>query len=254
MSYFDHENETPVIAMLPPAPQPQNIETSAQVDKIAEAMAKANLTIENPAKDAANPHFKSNYADLAAGLKAIRKPLAEVGVVPLQVTRMKADGTFVLYTRFVHSSGQWIETEWPLGKAAGQTPQQMGSNLTYGRRYSLFGLAGIAGEDDDDDGHAASQTAQRPGARPGPPPRETTRKAKADKPLAASMSPEESAAKLDEFRKSLSALPAEAAQIDAWGKEHRAELTRLLPPDLEAITAEFRSRKNAAPKPEKAAA
>jgi len=63
----------------------------------------------------------------------------------------------VLHTRLIHSSGEWIGSEWPVAEFGRSSPQQMGSALTYARRYSLFSIVGIAGQDDDDDGAAASQ-------------------------------------------------------------------------------------------------
>jgi hypothetical protein len=63
----------------------------------------------------------------------------------------------VLRTLLVHSSGEWLGTDWPVGAYARLTPQQLGSALTYARRYSLFPLVGIAGQDEDDDGERASE-------------------------------------------------------------------------------------------------
>ena len=122
--------------------------------KLAAALAKAQAKISNPAKNAINPHFKSNYADLSAGIDAIRLALAEQEICFTQTTTIQGD-LVVLYTRLIHSSGEWIGSEWPVAIFGKTTPQQMGSALTYARRYSLFPIVGIAGEDDD--GNAASQ-------------------------------------------------------------------------------------------------
>ena len=63
----------------------------------------------------------------------------------------------MLTTSLIHAvSGQTLDATWPVGAYAKLTPQQMGSALTYGKRYTLFSLVGIAGADEDDDGNAAS--------------------------------------------------------------------------------------------------
>lgn len=129
--------------------------TSEQINELATALASAQAEIRNPAKDAVNPHFKSNYADLAGGLDCVRPVLAKHGLSIVQSTGMDGD-MMLLTTRLLHKSGQWIESVYPVARFPAQQ-QQIGSALTYSRRYSLFALAGIAGTDDDDDGNAASR-------------------------------------------------------------------------------------------------
>lgn len=128
--------------------------TSENINEIAAALAKAQSVIVNPAKDSENPHFKSRYADLAAGLNVVRPALSAHSVTFTQITRMDVD-VMMLDTRFIHSSGQWIEGEFPVCKFPAP-PQQIGSALSYARRYSLFAMVGIAG--DDDDGNEASRS------------------------------------------------------------------------------------------------
>lgn len=127
--------------------------TSDQINEIAGALAKAQAEIRNPEKDRENPHFKSRYATLASGLDVARPVLAKHGLSVVQTPSVDGDGLF-LTTRLLHSSGQWIESEYPVCKIGQQ--QQMGSALTYARRYSLFALVGIAPDEDDDDGNAAN--------------------------------------------------------------------------------------------------
>ena len=124
--------------------------------RLAEALAKAQGEIRNPAKGSENPHFKSRFANLADGIMAIREALSKYGIAHTQTTRI--DGAaLILTTTLTHAvSGESIESEWPVGAYEKLTPQQMGSSLTYGRRYTLFPMVGIAGADDDDDGNAAS--------------------------------------------------------------------------------------------------
>ena len=129
--------------------------TSEQINELAKALASAQAEIKNPQKDALNPHFKSRYTDLAGGLDAVRPVLAKHGLAIVQSTSMDGE-MMMLTTRLMHASGQWIESVYPVARFPAQH-QQIGSALTYSRRYSLFALAGVAGTDDDDDGNDASK-------------------------------------------------------------------------------------------------
>ncbi len=126
---------------------------SEQINELAAALAKAQGGMENAAKNKANPHFKSTYADLAAVLDAIRAPLSNNGLSTVQ-TMVITERCIVLRTTLLHSSGQFSATEYPI--AGNLAPQQMGSAITYGRRYSLAALVGIA--QDDDDAESAKKT------------------------------------------------------------------------------------------------
>ena len=99
--------------------------------------------MENAVMNRVNPHFKSKYADLAAIFDAARKPLSANGLAIVQTI-----GDGVLHTRLLHTSGQWIASEHPLPMSG--RPQEIGSALTYARRYSLSALIGIAADEDDD--------------------------------------------------------------------------------------------------------
>ena len=68
-----------------------------------------------PTKGAVNPHFKSQYADLSAGLNAVRAALSANGIAIVQTTRMEGD-VLMLFTALAHASGQWIGSEWPVAK------------------------------------------------------------------------------------------------------------------------------------------
>ena len=130
----------------PPAPVSGGLRMSPTIGKLAEALAQAQAEMEGAAKDSTNPHFRSKYADLASIRDACR-PLAKYGIAHLQPTR--ADGPHVTVTTLLlHSSGEWIAEDLTL--TAGQnTPQAVGSAITYGRRYGLAAMVGIAPEDDD---------------------------------------------------------------------------------------------------------
>jgi hypothetical protein len=124
------------------------------MSKLAEAMSKAWPELKNATLNKVNPHFKSRYADLPAIIDAVREPLAKHGMSFAQTTHMTGDG-LVLRTTLLHSSGQSISSEYPLPMMLDK-PQQMGSALTYARRYSLAAICGIAADEDDDANAAQS--------------------------------------------------------------------------------------------------
>ena len=141
--------------------------TSDSIAKIASALAKALPAVQNATKDATNPHFRSDYATLQAVIGTTKPVLAEHGIVALQGPGWEGDKC-TLTTRFLHESGEWIETTagTPVSK---MDPQGVGSAITYLRRYSLAAMAGIGQEDDD--GNAASaptNSPAKPKAKPKP--------------------------------------------------------------------------------------
>lgn len=127
---------------------------SAQIELAAAALAKAQLSIKGALKDSANPHFKSQYADLSSVWDSCHEHLNANGICVVQSTEV-FDGKMYLVTRLIHSSGQWFRSEWPV-RPQQDTPQGLGSAVTYARRYSLAAMAGVAPRGDDDDGNAAS--------------------------------------------------------------------------------------------------
>lgn len=128
--------------------------SSETLNEFAGALAKAQGEMENATLNKINPHFKSKYADLAAIRDAIVPSLAKNGIAVLQAIDSDEGGPF-LSTRLVHSSGQWVESIYPL--PANAKPQEFGSALTYGKRYSLASLCGISA-DEDDDANSAQET------------------------------------------------------------------------------------------------
>jgi hypothetical protein len=116
---------------------------------LATALAVAQGEMENAKKVSNNPHFKSKYADLATIWDAIREPLSRNGLSVLQLPCEAPDGKVGLKTILTHSSGQFIEESFFVGLKDASNPQQVGSALTYMKRYALLGVAGIASEDDD---------------------------------------------------------------------------------------------------------
>lgn len=135
-----------------------NIETSAELAAFAEAKAQADLKMTSAAFDSVNPHFRSKYASLASVMRAI-KPLAEAGITVTQVP-FASDGRVGVITMLIHGkSGQWVRGTIS-EKASRPGPQEMGSLLTYLRRYSLASMVGVA-SDEDDDGNAAQTAPQK---------------------------------------------------------------------------------------------
>ena len=92
------------------------------------------------------------YASLSSGLDIVRKTLGQHEIATVQTTAIdQAAGTVNLTTVLAHASGEWISSDWPVcAITETATPHRMGAALTYARRYALFTLVGIAGEDDLD--------------------------------------------------------------------------------------------------------
>lgn len=124
---------------------------SETIGALAAALAKAQAAITGAVKDAANPFFKSKYADLESVWSACRKPLTDNGLAVVQTSRYTPDG-LMLVTTLLHSSGEWISGEMPV-LVKDNSPQAQGSGLTYARRYALAALVGVY--QTDDDGEAA---------------------------------------------------------------------------------------------------
>ena len=135
-----------------------DIKTSAQLNELAAALAAAQTELENPKKTKTakvfskrtQKEFTYSYADFGDGLEKIRKALGKSGVAIIQTPTTEGDWV-VIKTRLIHSSGQWIEGIMPVARI-GIEPQEMGSFMTYARKQSLFSMAGICGEGDDNDG------------------------------------------------------------------------------------------------------
>lgn len=127
---------------------------SDAIDQLATALAKAQAEMAAAPKSAINPHFKSKYAPLNEVI-GVAKVLAKHGLSFVQpATTIDNSSVVMVETVLLHSSGQWISETISL-RPQQNTPQGIGSALTYARRYGLSSLLGIAA-DEDDDGNAAS--------------------------------------------------------------------------------------------------
>jgi hypothetical protein len=130
---------------------------SEQLDQLFTALSKAQGEIEIAGRKAANPFFKSNYADLAEIVRVSRPHLVKNG---LCVSQWMAGGNF--YTMLGHTSGQWIQSELPISPAKTDV-QSLGSYISYLRRYSYSALIGVVDGECDDDGESQmDRNAQQP--------------------------------------------------------------------------------------------
>jgi hypothetical protein len=135
--------------------------SSESIGTIAAALAKAQAELINPEKSlvatirpdgpgAAERSFR--YAPLSSGLDIVRKTLSQYEIATVQTTAIdQTAGIVNLTTVLAHASGEWIASDWPVcAISETATPHRMGAALTYARRYALFTMVGIAGEDDID--------------------------------------------------------------------------------------------------------
>jgi hypothetical protein len=135
--------------------------SSDTIGNISGALAKAQAELTNPEKSLvatirspfpreADRTFR--YAPLSSGLDIVRKSLGRHEIATIQSTEIdKEAGLLRLTTILAHSSGEWVSSEWPVCQIADvSSAQRMGAALTYARRYALFTLVGITGEDDLD--------------------------------------------------------------------------------------------------------
>src|SRR5262249_48754317 len=135
--------------------------SSETIGTIAAALAKAQAQLINPEKslvatirsdEASGPERSFRYAPLSSGLDIVRKTLSQHEIATVQTTSIdETAGIVRLSTVLAHASGEWIASDWPVcAISETATPHRMGAALTYARRYGLFTLVGIAGDDDLD--------------------------------------------------------------------------------------------------------
>ena len=134
------------------------LETSTTTAKLDAALAKAQANIHSASKDKRNPHFGSQYADLASIWSACREALTAEGISVTQWLVSGEDQRLHIVTRLAHG-GEWMSARWsmPVSK---QDPQGYGSAATYARRYSLAAAIGVVA-DEDDDANAASEAPKK---------------------------------------------------------------------------------------------
>lgn len=136
--------------------------TSESIGKIAPAIVKAQASMGHAIKNATNPHFKNDYADLAAVIDSSKSILSDNGLAVLHGAESDTTDSVTVTARLIHESGEWIESSLML-RPSKNDPQGVGSAITYGRRYTLTAILGMATADDD--GNAASGNHAAPPAR-----------------------------------------------------------------------------------------
>jgi len=145
--------------------------SSETIASLAAALAKAQMALTNPEKSLTGtlpgnrpdePGRTFRYASLSSGLDIVRKVLGQHEIATFQTTMIDQDiQTVSLTTVLAHASGEWIASDWPVCTLSEMAvPRRMGAALTYARRYGLFTLVGIAGEDDLDAPDVAGQPAE----------------------------------------------------------------------------------------------
>src|SRR6266496_2722117 len=152
--------------------------SSDTIGAIASALARAQAELTNPEKSLTatirSPFPREGertfrYAPLSSGLDIVRKSLGRHEIATVQTTMIdKEAGLVQLTTVLAHSSGEWMSSDWPVCPISETAaPHRMGAALTYARRYALFTLVGIAGEDDLDAPDLNCQPGAGAGGSPG---------------------------------------------------------------------------------------
>jgi hypothetical protein len=237
--------------------------SSESIGTIAAALAKAQAELTNPEKSLVatirSPFLREGdrtfrYAPLSSGLDIVRKSLGRHEIATIQATAIDKDARLLrLTTVLAHSSGEWISSEWPVCQITDiASAQRMGAALTYARRYALFTLVGIAGEDDLDapdlgtapkaevelpqsdypsqsDGH--SGLANRP-------PREGGDSAALGRPV---LAPDQSATLRERLVAELSAFNS-TDDATAWAYRNLPAKNSLTAGDAQIVEARFRAR------------
>jgi hypothetical protein len=240
--------------------------SSETIGAIAGALAKAQAEIANPEKSLTgtirspfpreeNRSFR--YASLSAGLDLVRKSLGRHEIATVQTTSIdKVDGLICLTTTLAHSSGEWVSSDWPVCPVTETAaPHRMGAALTYARRYALFTLVGIAGEDDLDapDLGVAPQAVVGPpntlsngqglngSAKPTVPSRDGHRRVQAARPARSALPVHQSAAVRDRLLAELHRVQSsdEAAN---WAHRSLAAKNTLTTADAELVEVGFQKR------------
>jgi hypothetical protein len=239
--------------------------SSESIAAIAGALAKAQAELINPEKSVTATIRSSNrgeadrtfrYASLSSGLDIIRKALGQHEIATVQTTSIDLEsGLIRLTTVLAHSSGEWVSSDWPVCPVSETAaPHKMGAALTYARRYALFTLVGIAGEDDLDapdlpngnlQGGPASATISGKNGHAGvaPVPSATVRGGFNRKamPRAPMLDPEGSSALGLRLASEIARLGSEEAAVE-WARQSLAAKNTLMVEDAALVESAFRER------------
>ena len=236
--------------------------SSETVAALATALAKAQAALVNPEKSLVatirtgrpgETERSFRYAPLASGLDIVRKTLGQHEIATVQTTAIDPATKMVhLTTMLAHASGEWIASEWPVCPIAETAnPQRMGAALTYARRYALFTLVGIAGEDDVDApdlAHGAPTPAGAPvnripqpplTRRPGRTPGNGRSSARAEPPT--TLDAAQSATVRDKLVREIDDITsAELAEV--WARDALAIKNTLTAPDAKRVEEAFEEK------------
>lgn len=125
------------------------IEKSENITNLAAALLKAQKEMGSALKDSQNPYFKSDYANMAAIINAVKEPLNNNGITFLQAVNGDFEHEPTVETMLLHESGQFLCSRTPVFCAKPKDPQAFGSGITYSKRYALQAILGLPTKDDD---------------------------------------------------------------------------------------------------------
>jgi hypothetical protein len=225
-------------------------QSSERIGTIAAALAKAQAALTNPEKTLTavitspfpregNRTFR--YASLASGLDIVRKTLSQQEIATIQTTRVEqGSGRLHLTTLLAHASGEWISSDLPVCASKDvEAPHRMGAALTYARRYALFTLVGIAGEDDLDAPDIVTGSPAAPSLQTAPGPKGKPPKGVQNRPPV--LPPERSAELLDRLSGELARQEGGEALL-AWAKVNLSLKNSLIEADARILEAAYQAR------------
>jgi hypothetical protein len=244
--------------------------SSETIGAIAGALAKAQIELQNPEKSLTatirSPFPREDdrsfrYASLSSGLDLVRKSLGRHEIATVQTTSIDdAAGLIRLTTTLAHSSGEWVSSDWPVCPVSETAaPHRMGAALTYARRYALFTLVGIAGEDDLDapDLHGgfdrtlplastSAETGQHVGPVASPPPSMAFSPAvpgrrKPVRPPRLILAPQDSRARREQLVAELGLL-TDLEALTAWAGKILPQKNKLVTSDAELLETAFAAK------------
>jgi hypothetical protein len=239
--------------------------SSDSIGTLAAALAKAQGELVNPEKSLVATIRADNrgggertfrYAPLSGGLDIVRKTLGQHEIATIQTTSLdQAAGIIKLTTVLAHASGEWIASDWPVCPISETaTPHRMGAALTYARRYALFTLVGIAGEDDLDAPDLVAPTSQSEPEKPktnreklnggglsGAAPTVGARQRSKSNPAEPKLQAETSAALCDRLLAELNDLTS-GDDAATWAHRRLIEKNKLTDADAHRVEETFRAR------------
>jgi hypothetical protein len=235
--------------------------SSPSIGSLAAALAKAQGELVNPEKSlaatirsdgAGGAEQIFRYAPLSSGLDIVRKTLGQHEIATVQTTSIdQAAGIVSLTTVLAHASGEWIASDWPVcAITETATPHRMGAALTYARRYALFTLVGIAGEDDLDAPDLTTPTNRSSGPEKpkatsdgwlnggqSSPPRQSSNA----RPTKGFLGPDASAQLRDRLLAELGGL-ASGDDAAIWAHRSLAEKNQLTAPEAQSVEQAFQAK------------